>query len=74
MAEKKQSADITITAFEILQAVTGELPCHASPNWERVRQEESSAGEDLRGCGPGALARVQGREGPNETAFGEEKN
>ncbi len=31
MAEKKQSADVTVTAFEILQAVTGELPCHASP-------------------------------------------
>ena len=47
MAEKKQSADVTVTAFEILQAVTGELPCHASPNWERVRQEESPA-EELR--------------------------
>jgi hypothetical protein len=47
MAEKKQSADVTVTAFEILQAVTGELPCHASPNWERVRQEESPVGVAL---------------------------
>jgi hypothetical protein len=31
MADKKQSADGTVTAFEILQAVTGEVPCHASP-------------------------------------------
>ena len=30
MTNKKQSADVTVTAFEILQAVTGELPCHAS--------------------------------------------
>ena len=74
MTEKKQSADVTVTAFEILQAVTGELPCHASPNWDRVRQEESPAREDPRGYGPGALGRAQGREGPNETAFGEEKN
>ncbi len=72
MAEKKQSANVTVTAFEILQAVTGELPCHASPNWERVRQEESHAREDPRGCG--SLGRAQGREGPNETAFSEEKN
>jgi len=61
MAEKKQSADVTVTAFEILQAVTGELPCHASPNWERVRQEERPAREEPRGWAPG---RAQGREGP----------
>jgi hypothetical protein len=46
VAEKKQSTDVTVTAFEILQALTGELPCHASPNWESVRQEESR--EELR--------------------------
>ena len=74
MAEMKQSADVTVTAFEILQAVTGELPCHASPNWERVRQEESPVREEPRGCGPGSLGKAQGREGQNETAFGEEKN
>jgi len=45
MTNKNQSADVTVTAFEILQAVTGELPCHASPNWKRVRQEESHAKE-----------------------------
>jgi hypothetical protein len=33
MAEKKKkSIAINLTAFEILQAITGELPCHASPN------------------------------------------
>ena len=30
--KKKPSSDVNVTAFEILQAVTGELPCHASPN------------------------------------------
>jgi len=74
MAVKKQSTDVTVTAFEILQAVTGELPCHASPNWERVRQEETPAREEPRGCSSGSLGRPQGREGQNETAFGEEKN
>jgi hypothetical protein len=59
MAEMKQSADVTVTAFEILQAVTGELPCHASPNWERVRQEESPAREEPRGCGPGSLGMLK---------------
>jgi hypothetical protein len=33
MAEKKKkSTTVNLTAFEILQAITGELPCHASPN------------------------------------------
>ena len=32
MGKKKQSTDVNVTALEILQAVTGELPCHASPN------------------------------------------
>jgi hypothetical protein len=74
MAKTKESADVTVTAFEILQTLTGELPCHASPNWERVRREESPAREEPRGCGPGTLERAQGRDGPNETAFGEERN
>ena len=38
MGEMKEPADVTVTACEILQAVTGELPCYASPNWESVRQ------------------------------------
>ena len=28
---KKHESDINVTAFEILKAVTGEEPCHASP-------------------------------------------
>lgn len=31
MAKKTKSSDVNVTAFEILNAVTGELPCHASP-------------------------------------------
>ena len=73
MTNKKQSADVTLTAFEIIQALTGELPCYASPNRESVRQEESPARDEPRGYAP-ALGRAQGREALNETAFGEEKN
>ena len=29
--KKKPESDVNVTAFEILQAVTGEQPCHASP-------------------------------------------
>ena len=74
MTNKNQSADVTVTTFEILQALTGELPCHASPNWKRVRQEESHAKEDPCRCSPEPLGRAQGREGPSETSPGEEKN
>ena len=31
MAKKKPESDVNVTAFDILQAVTGEEPCHASP-------------------------------------------
>jgi hypothetical protein len=32
MTKNSKSSDVNVTAFEILNAVTGELPCHASPN------------------------------------------
>jgi hypothetical protein len=32
MGKKNHESDINVTAFRILQAVTGEEPCHASPN------------------------------------------
>jgi hypothetical protein len=51
MAKKKKSTDVNVTAFEILQAVTGELPCHASPNGQESDKEESPAREEGCGCG-----------------------
>jgi hypothetical protein len=32
MTKKKKSTDVNVTVFQILEAITGELPCHASPN------------------------------------------
>jgi hypothetical protein len=32
MAKKSKSSDVNVTAFEVLNAVTGELPCQASPS------------------------------------------
>ena len=34
MANTKKSAEVNLTVFDLLQALTGELPCYASPNWE----------------------------------------
>ena len=34
MENTKKSTDVNLTVFDILQAVTGELPCYASPNWK----------------------------------------
>ena len=31
MANKQKSTDLTV--FDLLEALTGELPCYASPNW-----------------------------------------
>ena len=40
MANTKKSTDDHLTVFDILQAVTGELPCYASPNWNVSDQKE----------------------------------
>ncbi|MEO7859582.1 MAG: hypothetical protein ABIU05_03920 [Nitrospirales bacterium] len=32
MTNRIQSTDVNLTAFDILEALTGELPCYASPN------------------------------------------
>jgi len=46
MANTKNSTDVNLTVFDILQAVTGELPCYASPNWQVGRQVERPAKEE----------------------------
>ena len=48
MAKKKKSTDINVTVFEILQAVTGELPCYASPNWKVLQEESPAPARSLR--------------------------
>ena len=48
MAKKKKSTDVNVTAFEILQAVTGELPCHASPNGQESAKKRASQRRSLR--------------------------
>ena len=53
MANTKISTDLTV--FDLLEALTGELPCYASPNWNvSARREEQpthslSSGEDQVG-------------------------
>jgi hypothetical protein len=32
MANTKKTTDLTV--FDLLEALTGELPCYASPNWK----------------------------------------
>ena len=40
MENTKKSTDVNLTVFDILQAVTGELPCYASPNWKVSDKKE----------------------------------
>ncbi len=35
-----KSTDVNLTVFQILETLTGELPCHASPNWEASDKKE----------------------------------
>ena len=53
MANTTKPTDLTV--FDLLEALTGELPCYASPNWNvSDRREEQpthslSSGEDQVG-------------------------
>ena len=64
MATTKPSTDINLTAFEILEAVTGELPCYASPNWKvsDKREEREDPPQKNTSKSPSRA------EGPNEKA------
>ncbi|MEO7858861.1 MAG: hypothetical protein ABIU05_00215 [Nitrospirales bacterium] len=35
------TTDVNLTAFDLLQALTGELPCYASPNWKVSDRKEA---------------------------------
>ena len=51
MAKKKKSTNVNVSAFDILQAMTGEQPCHASPS-----VKEPTKKEDLPEKNPAAVA------------------
>ena len=54
MTNRTQSTDVNLTVFDLLEALTGEVPCYASPNWnvsdkkeERPMQSPSRAEEQV---------------------------
>ena len=52
MANTKKSTDVNLTVFDILQAITGELPCYASPNWNVFdKKEDLSKAEPFKAEG-----------------------
>jgi hypothetical protein len=46
MATTKTPTDVNLTVFEILEALTGELPCYASPNWNVSDEKKDPAKEE----------------------------
>jgi hypothetical protein len=66
MAKAQKSTTVNLTIFEILQAVTGELPCYASPNWNVSAKKKDPP---RRNASVG-LEKAQGREGRNKKALG----
>ena len=62
MKKKKPSSDVNVTAFEILQAVTGELPCHASPN-PTVKEPAKKKAMPKKNPAAVALGRLGGLKG-----------
>lgn len=59
MTKKKKSTDGNVTAFEILQAVRGELPCHASPNGKESYKKKHSPEKNPAAVAPGRLGGVR---------------
>ena len=40
MTIRTQSTDVNLRVFNLLEALTGEVPCHASPNWNVSEKKE----------------------------------
>ena len=47
MANTTKPTDLTV--FELLEALTGELPCYASPNWNVSDRKEEQPTHSLSG-------------------------
>ena len=49
MTNRTQSTDVNLTVFDLLEALTGEVPCYASPNWNvSDKHEERPTHSPLR--------------------------
>ena len=53
MAKQTKSSDVNVTAFQILEAITGDQPCHASPI---PKVKEPAKKKDLPAKNPAAVA------------------
>ena len=40
MTIRTPSTDVNLTVFDLLEALTGEVPCYASPNWNVSEKKE----------------------------------
>jgi len=40
MTNRTPSTDVNLTVFNLLEALTGEVPCYASPNWNVSEKKE----------------------------------
>ena len=40
MTIRTQSTDVNLTVFDLLETLTGEVPCYASPNWNVSEKKE----------------------------------
>ena len=51
MTNRTQSTDVNPTVFDLLEALTGEVPCYASPNWNvSDKKEERPTQSPSRGA------------------------
>jgi hypothetical protein len=62
MAKKKKSTDVNVTAFQILEAITGEQPCHASPV-PKVKEPAKKKSPPAKNPAAVALGRLGGVKG-----------
>ena len=57
---KKKTTDLNVTAFEILQAVTGKLPCSASPSVKEPGKKKTLPEKNPAAVALGRLGGLKG--------------
>jgi hypothetical protein len=60
--QNKRSSDVKVTAFQILEAITGEQPCHASPV-PNAREPANKKATSVKNPAAVAIGRLDGLKG-----------
>ncbi len=49
MTNRAQSTDVNLRVFDLLEALTGDVPCYASPTWIVSDKKEAANARPFKG-------------------------